>query len=412
MLTGPVARVPSRDLRTLPGTIWVLGFGSLFMDASSELVHSLVPLFMASTLGASMTTIGLIEGLAEATASISKVFSGTLSDYIRKRKWLVVSGYGLSAIAKPLFPLATSVAWVFMGRFIDRIGKGIRSAPWDALIADITPPALRGAAYGLRQSLDSTGTFVGPLLAVVLMGWLADDIRTVLWVAIVPAVVAVVLLMVAIAEPESPRGTSGGRVRLTAADVKRLPRAYWLVVLLGAVFTLARLSEAFLVLRAEDVGLPIGYVPTVMIVMNVAYAGMAYPAGIAADRFSSRALLLAGLALLILADLLLAMAVTPMQVFIGSMCWGYHMALTQGLLSKLVADGSTIMLRGTAFGIFNVVCGVALLLASIIAGSLWSAVGPSATFFARGFFAAVAMVGVLAYRPYHRSITDPNGGSV
>jgi MFS family permease len=388
---------PRHRLRALPAGVWALGFGSLFMDASSELIHSLVPVLMVSVLGASMVTVGLIEGAAEATASITKVFSGVLSDYLGKRKWLVVSGYGLGTIAKPLFPLATSVTWVFAGRFIDRIGKGIRGAPRDALVADITPPELRGAAYGLRQSLDSVGAFVGPLLAVVLMAWMADEIRTVLWAALVPAVIAVVLLAVAIREPQQERGIVSERAGLALADVKRLPREYWWVVLLGAVFTLARFSEAFLVLRAQNVGLATRYVPTVMIVMNVTYAGIAYPAGIAADRLSARALLIAGLGILVVADLVLATAAQPTHVFIGTACWGIHMGLTQGLFSKLVADTSGARLRGTAFGIFNVVSGGALLLASVIAGWLWSAVGASATFFAGGLFAAVAAIGLVAH---------------
>jgi MFS family permease len=391
---------PTRTLRALPGGIWALGFGSLFMDASSELVHSLLPVFMTSVLGASMVTIGLVEGVAEATASITKVFSGALSDHLGKRKWILVSGYGLGAMSKPLFPLATSVTWVFVGRFVDRIGKGIRGAPRDALVADITPPTLRGAAYGLRQALDSVGAFVGPLLAVVLMQSMANDIKAVLWAAVVPAVIAAVLLMVAIREPEHPAGAAPGeRVRLTVADVRRLPRAFWGIVLLGAVFTLSRFSEAFLVLRAQNVGLAMGYVPTVMIAMNIAYAGVAYPAGKAADRLSPRLLLVVGLGILIVADLMLAVAMTPALVFAGTACWGVHMGLTQGLLSKLVADTSAAKLRGTAFGIFNIVSGGALLVASVIAGSLWSAIGPSATFMAGGIFAVVTAIGLLAYRP-------------
>jgi MFS family permease len=384
----------------LPAGIWALGLGSLFMDASSELVHSLLPIFMASVLGASMITIGLVEGVAEATASITKVFSGVLSDYLGKRKWLVVSGYGLGAITKPLFPLATSVTWVFIGRFVDRIGKGIRGAPRDALVADITPPALRGAAYGLRQALDSVGAFIGPLMAVVLMRLMANDITAVLWAAVVPAVIAVILLMVAIREPEHPQ--PGERVRLTLADVRQLPRAYWGIVLLGAVFTLSRFSEAFLVLRAQNVGLAVGYVPTVMIAMNIAYAGVAYPAGKAADRLSPRMLLVVGLGILIVADLMLAVAMTPALVFVGTACWGVHMGLTQGLLSKLVADTSTATLRGTAFGIFNIVSGGALFVASVIAGSVWSAIGPSATFLAGGIFAMLTVFGLIVYRPVHR----------
>jgi MFS family permease len=366
------------------------------MDASSELIHSLLPVFLVTTLGASMVTIGVIEGVAEATAAVMKVFSGALSDYLRRRKFLTVLGYGLSALTKPVFPLADSVGWVFAARFVDRVGKGIRGAPRDALVADLTPARLRGAAYGLRQALDSVGAVLGPLLAVALMIGFADDIRAVMWVAVVPALVSVLLLVSFVKEPERARqdGRAGGTLRL--ADARRLPIRYWLVVLLGAVFTLARFSEAFLVLRAQDVGLGLGLVPIVMIVMNVFYAGAAYPAGAAADRLSPRALMLLGLVLLIAADLVLASAVSPGVVFAGAGLWGLHMALTQGLLSKLVADTAPADLVGTGFGIFNLVSGGAILLASVIAGYLWGAFGPSATFLAGAAFALTAAIGILA----------------
>jgi MFS family permease len=375
-----------------------MGFGSLFMDVSSEMIHSLLPIFMVSVLGASMVTVGVIEGIAEATAAVLKVFSGTLSDYLGKRKFLMILGYGLAAFTKPIFPLATSVGWVFTGRFVDRIGKGIRGAPRDALVADITPEGSRGAAYGLRQALDSVGALLGPLLAVVFMIWLADDIRAVMWMAVVPAFIAVALLVIYVREPENGHASGQARAPLTFADARRLPLRYWLVVLLGAVFALARFSEAFLVLRAQDVGLALGYVPLVMVVMNVFYAGAAYPAGAAADRFSQRSLLLIGLALLIGADVVLAAARDALTVFGGAALWGLHMAFTQGLLSKLVADTVPAELRGTAFGIFNLVSGGALLLASVIAGALWSAIGPPATFLAGAGFAAVAAIGLLTLR--------------
>jgi MFS family permease len=381
--------------RALPAGIWALGFGSLFMDVSSEMIHSLLPIFLVSVLGASMVTVGVIEGIAEATAAILKVFSGTLSDYLGKRKFLMILGYGLAAFTKPIFPLATSIGWVFTARFVDRIGKGIRGAPRDALVADITPTPLRGAAYGLRQALDSVGALLGPLLAVVFMLSLADNIRAVMWIAVVPAFIAVALLTIYVREPESARAGAKAKAPLTYADCKRLPRRYWLVVVLGAVFTLARFSEAFLVLRAQNVGLALGYVPVVMVVMNLLYAGAAYPAGAAADRLRARSLLLIGLALLIAADVVLAAAAGAPAVFAGAALWGLHMAFTQGLLSKLVADTVPAQLRGTGFGIFNLVSGVALLLASVIAGALWNAVGPSATFLAGAGFAAVAAIGIV-----------------
>lgn len=373
----------------------MLGFGSLFMDISSELIHSLLPVFMVTTLGASMVTVGIIEGVAEATAAVVKVFAGVLSDFLGKRKFLLVLGYALAAFTKPMFPLAGSVGWVFAARFLDRVGKGMRGAPRDALVADIAPRHLRGAAYGLRQALDSAGALIGPLLAVGFMVWLANDIRAVLWVAVVPAFIAVALLMRYVREPARDHAQDRIGPRLTLADARRLPLRYWLVVLLGAVFTLARFSEAFLVLRAQDVGLGLAYVPLVMIVMNVFYAAAAYPAGAAADRVRPRTLLLIGLAVLVAADILLALAVSPLLVFAGAALWGLHMAFTQGLLSKLVSDTVPADLRGTGFGIFNLVSGGALLAASVIAGALWSVFGASATFLTGAAFAAVASVGLL-----------------
>jgi MFS family permease len=309
----------------------------------------------------------------------------------------VVLGYGLGALSKPAFPLASAVGWVFAARFVDRIGKGIRGAPRDALIADITPPQVRGAAYGLRQALDSIGAVVGPGLAVLLMWWLANDIRAVLWFAVVPAVLAVVLLVVAVREPEPAVGSASTHRPVSLREVGTLPSRFWLVVIVGVVFTLARFSEAFLILRADNVGLVGGQAPIVMAVMSLAYALGAYPAGRAADRLGGRVLLLLGLAVLVMADLVLAFATTPMVVVAGAACWGLHMALTQGLFSKLVADAATDRLRGTAFGVFHLATGGALLMASVTAGILWSRFGPSATFFAGAAFAGVAFVGVWTF---------------
>jgi len=385
--------------RRLPIGIWGLGFVSMFMDISSELVHSLLPIFMATVLGTSMVTIGIIEGFAEGAAAIVKVFSGAISDYFGKRKLLAVAGYTLSAITKPIFPISKTIGWVFGARFVDRIGKGIRGAPRDAMVADIAPLQLRGAAYGLRQSLDSIGAFIGPLMAVVFMIWFTNDIRAVLWLAVVPAFIAVFILIIAVREPDSLDHAADPRNRLTLTDTKRLPMRYWLIVVLGAVFTLARFSEAFLILRAQDVGLAIGYVPMIMVVMNIFYSIFAYPAGAAADRFSGRTLLVFGLAILVVADVVLAMAVLPWITFVGAAFWGLHMAFTQGLLSKLVADTAPTDLRGIAFGVFNFVSGLALFLASVIAGSLWTAFGAPATFIAGASFAIIAAMGLLLYRP-------------
>lgn len=388
--------VPPRS--RLPALIWILGVVSLCMDASSELVHALLPIYMTTVLGAGMVTVGVIEGVAEATASIVKVFSGSLSDAVGSRKWLVVAGYGLAALTKPVFPLASSVSWVFGARFVDRVGKGIRGAPRDALVADVVPAHMRGAAYGLRQSMDSIGAFLGPLLALLAMGWFAGDIRAVLWLATVPAALAVLLLVAGVSEPARDQGASTAAPRrpLSLAAARELPRRYWHIVALGVVFALARFSEAFLVLRAQDAGLPIAWVPAVMIVMNVIYAGVAYPAGHAADTMSARTLLVAGLAVLVVADVALAAATAPWFVFAGTAAWGAHLGLTQGLFSKLVADTAPAHARGTAFGVFNLVNGMAMLLASVIAGVMWSAAGPGATFAVGGGFAVIAMVGLLA----------------
>lgn len=395
---------PASPFTGMPKSIWALGFGSLFMDMSSELIHSLLPIFMTTALGASMVTVGVIEGIAEATASVTKIFSGVISDYFRKRKSLVVLGYGLSALTKPVFPLAATLWWVFTARFLDRIGKGIRGAPRDALVADITPPELRGAAYGLRQALDSVGAFLGPLLAVVFMLWFANNIKAVLWIAVVPAFIAVTLLAIAVREPGSHEHAGTPGKHLAWDDAKKLSLHYWIVVSLAAVFTLARFSDAFLILRAQDVGLAISYVPAILIVMNIFYALCAYPAGKAADRLSAQGLLVIGLVILFIADIVLGMAASAGVIFLGAALWGLHMAFTQGLLSKLVADTAPAELRGTAFGIFNLVSGGALLLASLIAGSLWTAVGASATFYTGAVFALIAAAGLLFYRPH----TFPN----
>ena len=382
-------------MRALPPSIWALGFGSLFMDSSSELIHSLLPVFMSTVLGAGMVTIGLLEGLAESTASISKVFSGVLSDRLGKRKILVVSGYGLSALTKPMFPLAGSIWCVFAARFTDRIGKGIRGAPRDALVADITPAPMRGAAYGLRQSLDSVGAFLGPLLALAFMVWLSNDIRAVLWIGVIPAFIAVAILALAVREPDGQRGTSVPRVTLTFASLGRLGVDYWFITTLGALFALARFSEAFLILRAQNVGLAPGLIPVVMIVMNVAYASSAYPAGAAADRVRRRTLLLSGLSVLVAADVVLALAQTPWHVLGGTLLWGLQMGITQGLFSKMLSEAVPADLRGTAFGMYNLIAGVALFSASIAAGLLWENIGPAATFWAGAIFAAVTAAGVL-----------------
>ena len=379
----------------VPAAVWALGFVSMLMDISSELVHSLLPVFMVTVLGASALTVGLIEGAAEATALIVKVFSGTLSDYFGRRKPLTVLGYGMAAVAKPLFALATTAGLVLAARLFDRIGKGIRGAPRDALIADITPPAVRGAAFGLRQALDTVGAFVGPLLAIGLMVLWANDFRAVFWVAVIPAVLSVALLLFGVQEPVAPASKRGVNP-LTRENLRRLSRRYWWVVAIGAVFTLARFSEAFLILRAQQGGLPIALAPLVLVVMNVVYALAAYPFGKLSDRSRHAPLLGAGLLVLLLADGVLAYSDHWTWVGAGVALWGLHMAMTQGLLAAMVANAAPAELRGTAFGLFNLVSGVAMLVASGLAGLLWDQLGASFTFLAGGAFCMLALLTIAA----------------
>lgn len=376
---------------SIPRAIWALGFVSLLMDISSELIHSLLPVFMFTVLGVSAFTIGLIEGAAEATALIVKVFSGALSDWWGKRKPLALFGYGLGALSKPLFALAGGAGLVIAARLIDRVGKGIRGAPRDALVADIAPPEIRGAAFGLRQSLDTIGAFLGPLLAMGLMLLWADDFRAVFWVAVIPAFLAVALLFVGVQEPE--RHQDGKRINpIRRENLRRLPVPYWWVVGVGTVFTLARFSEAFLVLRVQTGGLPLAFVPLVLIVMNVVYAAAAYPFGKLADSMSHARLLAWGLTLLIAADVALAWDGYWGIAWLGVVLWGLHMAMTQGLLAAMIADTAPADLRGTAYGVFNLASGVAMLFASALAGLLWDRLGAQFTFVAGAVFSALALL--------------------
>ncbi|WP_175960410.1 MFS transporter [Burkholderia pyrrocinia] len=380
----------TRILRQIPRSVWVLGCVSLLMDVSSEIIHSLLPMFLMAGLGASATTIGVIEGIAEATAPVVKVFSGTLSDYLRNRKWLAVAGYGLGALSKPLFAIAPTIGVVVTARIVDRIGKGIRGAPRDALVADVTPVHLRGAAYGLRQSLDTVGAFLGPLLAVAIMLMWRDDFRLAFWLAVIPGMLAVALLAFGIEEPARAPGDK--RVNPIRRDVvKQLGARYWWVVAVGAVFALARFSEAFLVLRAMGSGVPVALVPLVMVAMNVVYALSAYPFGKLADTTSHTKLMVAGLVMLIAADLVLAHGTRWGTVLVGVALWGLHMGMTQGLLATMVAHAAPSELRGTAFGVFNLLSGVATLVSSVVAGILWDRAGAAATFYAGAVFSAATI---------------------
>ena len=392
-----VAKNMGGTLGQIPLGIWMLGFVSMLMDISSEMVHSLLPMFMVGTLGASALTVGLIEGLAESTALIVKVFSGALSDYLGKRKGLALFGYALGALTKPVFAMANTTGIVLTARLLDRVGKGVRGAPRDALVADLAPPNLRGAAFGLRQSLDTVGAFLGPLLAVGLMLLWANDFRMVFWVAVVPGVLAVALLLFGVREPQQHQ--NGKRVNpIRRENLARLSTPYWWVVGIGAVFTLARFSEAFLVLRAQQGGIPIALVPLVMVAMNLIYALSAYPFGKLSDSMSHTKLLALGLIVLIAADLVLATNDHWATVLGGVALWGVHMGITQGLLATMVADTAPADLRGTAYGMFNLMSGIAMLLASVVAGLLWDQFGASSTFYAGAAFCVVALIGLTKYR--------------
>lgn len=381
--------------KAIPGGVWALGFVSMLMDISSEMIHALLPVYMVTMLGASALSVGIIEGIAESTASITKVFSGALSDRLGKRKQLAALGYGLAALTKPIFPLAPTLGWLVGARFIDRIGKGIRGAPRDALVADITPAALRGAAFGLRQTLDTIGAFVGPLIAIGLMWITANNFQTVFWIAVIPAFLSVGVMLFAVHEPQRMESNRRVRTPLSRHELSRLGTHYWWVVAVGTVFTLARFSEAFLLLRAQSVGLATMWTPAVLVVMSLAFSLSAYPAGALSDRISRVTVLGLGLVLLLVADLMLAFVQGIGGLIIGVVLWGFHMGFTQGLFAALIADSAPAELRGTAFGMFNLLTGIALLLASLIAGALWDAVGYQGTFLAGACFAAITMIGLM-----------------
>ncbi|KWE51622.1 MFS transporter [Burkholderia ubonensis] len=384
----------------IPRTVWALGFVSLLMDLSSELVHALLPVYLVTTMGMSVVALGVLEGAAEATALIVRIFSGAISDWLGRRKALLLAGYGLAALTKPLFPLAHGPGLVIAARLVDRFGKGIRGAPRDALVADVAPPEIRGACYGLRQSMDTVGAVGGPLLAIALMFAFADHIRAVLWFASIPAFATLAVLMFGVREPAGARADRPRPFRspLDRRALRMFSARYWYVVAIGATFTLARFSEAFLVLRAQQAGMELAWVPSVMVVMSVAYTLSAYPVGVVSDRLDRRALLAIGMALLIAADLLLGARADAATVLTGVAVWGLHMGFTQGILAAMVADTAPAEWRGTAFGLFNLASGVAMLLASAIAGWIWQRFGAPAMFFT-GAAIVVVPLAMCAFAP-------------
>ena len=382
--------------RRVPSSVWALGIVSLLMDFSSEMIHALLPIYLVGSLGASMTEVGVIEGVAEATAAIVKIFSGAISDWVGKRKLLTLIGYGLAALTKPMFPLAPNVSWITSARFLDRVGKGIRGAPRDALVADVTPASLHGAAFGLRQSLDTIGAFLGPAVAVLVMWLTLNNIHMVFWVATLPAILAVVVLFYGVEEPVKEKNVGGGlRFPLHKNELNRLGAPFWRVAGVATIFSLARFSEAFLILKAQAVGLPVIFAPLVLVFMNLIYASAAYPLGVISDRMGRWSLLALSLIVLICADGVLAHGSSLVWVFCGVLLWGFHMGMSQGLFAALVADVAPPSLRGTAFGVYNLFSGLALFLASFLAGRLWDQFGDWATFLMGGSFALIALIGLL-----------------
>lgn len=377
----------------LPKQIWALGFVSLLMDISSESIQGVLPIYLISSMGATATTLGLFEGVTEAMALVVKVFSGSLSDWMKKRKPLVIAGYFMGAISKPLFALANSVSMIFFIRLFDRIGKGVRGAPRDALMADIVPNNLRGQAFGLRQSLDTIGAFIGPILAMIVLSISNNDFSLLFWIAAIPGFLAVGVLFFGVHEKERSESIRP-MSRLQFSDLKNFKKDYWLVVLLGCIFQLSRFSEAFLILKGKELGLPIESSPLVFIVMNIVYALTAYPIGNLSDKIGRSFFLIMGFIILIVADVLLATTSSIYLTFIGIALWGLHMGFSQGVLSAMVADTCPPQYKGTAYAFYNLFSAVALMLASTIAGSLWDNFGSQMTFFTG---AGLAMVSLLLY---------------
>ena len=387
------SNVPPRP--RMPRAVWILGWVSLFTDVSSELAHALLPLMLIGGMGASVLMLGLIEGLAEATAAFCKLFAGRLSDLLGRRKPLIVIGYGLSAVTKPLFPLATVPFQVLLPRVLDRVGKGIRGAPRDALLADVTPPALRGEAYGLRQSMDTVGAVLGPLLAIGLMLWLGNA-QHALWFAVIPAAIGVLILLLYLREPEQRAASDKSLLSMSAW--RELPHSFWQVISVAALIGLARFGEGFLIVLGSDRGLGLSWAPLALAVMSAVYALSAWPVGRLADRMDRRGLLLVSLLMLVAADVLLAFDLGPWGFILGVGVWGLHLGFSQGLLSAMIAAAAPTTLRGTAFGVFHAVGGVTALCASVLAGALWQWFGPMSSFIGGALFAVAAIIALSLQR--------------
>jgi len=380
-----------KQLQAVPQGVWALGFVSMFMDISSDFINSLLPLYMSSVLGASVIFIGLIEGIAEALVLITKIFSGVLSDFIKKRKILTVFGYGLSACSKLIFPLASSLGLVVVARIIDRLGKGVREAPRDALMGELAPASIRGMCFGLRQSLDNVGAFIGPSLALIVMLLFVNNFRSLFWIAVIPAFLSVIFLIIGVDEPKKD-GWKSQPTKLSLKEIGNLSPRYWLVVAIATALMFARFSQAFLILRATTVGMSFAMTPLVIIIMNIMSASSAYYVGYLSDKMNRLFFIVAGFVVLIASDVILGYASNPWHLIAGVTLWGFHIGLTQGVFDTLIVDTTESHIRGSAFGIFNFICGIALIISNVVAGWFWQRYNPATTFFVGAGFTIVALI--------------------
>jgi MFS family permease len=386
----------------LSRNVWVAGWVSFFMDVSSEMVYPLVPLFLSSTLGVSKSVVGLIEGIAEATASLLKLFSGVIADRFGKNKLLMGFGYGISTASRPILALASGWGMVFLARFTDRAGKGIRTAPRDAIIAASTPPGQLGLAFGFHRALDTAGAVVGPAVALAILAVWAADFRLVFWLSVVPGVLAVALIVWFI--------EADGRVRPAQAalawSLRGFDDRFWEFLLVIGLFSLGNSSNAFLILKAEQVGTSPAWISGIYVGYNALYALMSVPGGLLADRVGMRRMIIVGLGLFAAVYAGIALASTPQQIAALFLCYGIYMGLTEGVQRAYLATLAPKERTATAFGLYHMVVGIAILPASLFAGVLWDTVGPAAPFLFGAGMAALAAVIFLGLGGANRAHND------
>ena len=358
--------------------VFIAGLVSFFMDVSSEMIYPLVPLFLSNVLGVNKSIIGLIEGIAESTASLLKVFSGWFSDRIGNRKWLMAAGYSISTLSRPIVSLATGWQHILGSRFMDRFGKGIRTAPRDAIIAESSEKTHLGRAFGLHRSMDTMGAVVGPALAFLLLGLFSNNYRMVFWLSIIPGTIAVLLIIFFITEKKKVSLPHSDRPKLT---LKHFDWRFKFFVVIAAVFAIGNSSDVFLILRAQQVGVPIVMIPVVYLLFNLVYSLSSIPAGIAADRFGKKRVILLGFILFAILYYGFAIAKDTTAIWVLFGFYGLFMGLTEGIQKAFLATIIPPDFKATAFGVYNSAVGIAMFPASLIGGWLWDHVSPSATFY-------------------------------